>query len=88
MLSIAIEKTDGGNSVIEVSVAKRSGATGIITELTDRIGVARLSTSGQATISSNIKVDLAHNDEIILIGRRSSGSISVKVGAGLDVIEL
>jgi hypothetical protein len=88
MLSVAIEKGGGGNSVVELALAKKSGVTGIITELTDRIAVARLSVAGQTTIAGNIKIDLAHNDEIILIARRDAGTILVQTGAGVDIIEI
>lgn len=87
-LNIAIEKTDGGNSVIECAVAKRDGITGVVTNITGRIGVARLAVAGQSTVTASIAINLKHNDEIIVIGQRSAGTIVIQQGAGLDVIEI
>jgi hypothetical protein len=88
LASISIEKVGGGNTITEISLAKRDASTGVVTQLTGRIGVSRLSVAGQATISFTSKVDLNHNDEIILIGRRDTGTIIIQTGSGLDVIEI
>jgi hypothetical protein len=88
MLSVAIEKVGGGNSVVELAVAKRDFATGVVTNLTSRIGVSRLSVAGQSTIAISIPVELSYGDEVILLGRRDSGTIIVQTGSGVDVIEV
>ena len=81
-------KSDGGSSTIEISFAKKDGVTGVVTELTERIGVARLSVSGEATAVVDIPVSLKRNDEIIAIARRTAGAIVLQTGSSIDIIEL
>lgn len=81
-------KSDGGSSTIEISFAKRDGETGIVTDLTERIGAARLSVAGEATAVVEIPVSLKRNDEIIAIARRTAGTIVLQAGSSIDITEL
>jgi len=88
LTSVVVEKTGGGNSIIEIAYAKRSGSTGVVTQITNRVGVAKLAVAGQATITTQFNVSLNHNDEIILIAKRDTGTIEVLTGSSIDLIEL
>lgn len=81
-------KTDVGNSVVDISFAKKDGITGVVTELTERIGVARLSVAGELTAVVEIPVSLKRNDEIIAIARRSAGTVKLQAGSSIDIAEL
>ena len=83
-----VSKTDGGNSVIEFSLAKYDYETDTITEMTERIGVIRLSVAGEGTVSVTMPVSLTHNDEIICIARRSAGTIVLQTGSSIEISEL
>lgn len=81
-------KDGGGNSTVEVSFAKRDAITGIVTELSERIGVVRLSVAGEATAVVEVPVSLQRNDEIIAIARRTAGAIILQAGSSIDISEL
>lgn len=87
-ISALIEKLDGGSAVVEVAIAKRDYETGVVTVLSERIGVGRLSVAGRSTITVAIPVSLAHNDELICVARRDVGSILLKTGSSAYIKEL
>ena len=86
--TIHFDKTGGGATVADVSLAVYRKSTDTVEVLDHRISTARLTVEGQATVTLISPVDLSFGDMVIPVVRRDSGTIVVQAGSHFDITEI
>lgn len=84
---ITLEKTGGGNSIVNISFLHFDSETGITSQLNE-VRTIRMTADQITTIPLSINVNLRHNDELVIATSRNSGTINILSGSSIVVSEL
>lgn len=85
--SLAIQRTGGGTSLVEVTVRKKRFSDSAIIDNVVRT-VANFSGDETKTIPISLTIDIEPNDEITLIARRDAGTINLLTGSSILITEM
>jgi len=85
--ALIVTRSGGGSSTVEVAVRIKRSATGLVVDSDDAVKI-KFSGDSSQTVPITIPFDLEPYDEVTVIAKRDSGTVTFELGSNLLIKEM